>query len=134
MDYKDKNFENFLNEYKALSSTELKRIGFPRKEFKRPQRPGIYTGTLVAKEWGRKMSIISYFECGEGLLDLVKFMTFRNSQGFYIPPQGELALDRAEVGEKYTLFLKEKEEQVYLASLTLGGVEDNLYQLFNTLF
>ncbi|GAB7391540.1 hypothetical protein LGFR6_21630 [Lactococcus garvieae] len=52
MDYKEQEFQDFLNEHKALSQSELEGLNFPRENFKKPQSSGVYTGILVAKEWG----------------------------------------------------------------------------------
>ena len=123
MDYKDQEFQNFLNEHKALSQLELEGLNFPRKDFKTPQRPGVYSGTLVAKEWGRNMSLISYFEVGEEFIDLVKFVTYRNSAGIYMPLQGEIGLENLDVGMTAILYLEKKENKIFLAKLKHGNIK-----------
>lgn len=123
MDYKDQEFQDFLNEHKALSQSELKDLNFPRKDFKTPQSPGVYTGTLVAKEWGRNMSLISYFEVGEEFIDLVKFITYRNSHGIYMPTQGEIGLETLDVGMTTILYLERNEDKIFLAKLKPGNIK-----------
>lgn len=123
MDYKNQAFQDFLNEHKALSQLELEGLNFPRKDFKTPQRPGVYTGTLVAKEWGRNMSLISYFEVGEEFIDLVKFTTYRNSNGIYMPSRGEVGLENLEVGMTGILYLEREEDKIFLAKLKLGNIK-----------
>lgn len=118
MEYKDQEFQDFLNEHKALSQSELEGLDFPRLKFKKPQSPGVYAGTLVAKEWGRNMSIISYFEIGEDLIDLVKFTTYRNSRGNYMSLKGEISLENAQIGEIYTLFLRCTKNKVFLEKIS----------------
>lgn len=134
MDYKDQEFQDFLNEHKALSKSELEGLNFPRKNFKKPQSPGIYTGTLVAKEWGWNMSLISYFELGEGLIDLVKLTTYRNFKGAYIPSQGMVALEKEEVGTKYTLHLEKSTKKIYLNRLIKKDVNTLLSQEIINIF
>lgn len=131
MDYKEQEFQDFLNEYKALSQSELEDLNFPRKDFKKPQSPGIYSGTLVAKEWGQNMSLISYFELGEGFIELVKFTTYRNSKGTYIPVKGEVNLTDAEVGSKFTLFLNITRKEVFLLRILKGNVCDNFFKILS---
>lgn len=123
MDYKEQEFQDFLNEYKALSQSELEGLNFPRKDFKTPQSPGLYTGTLVAKEWGRNMSLISYFDVGEEFIDLVKFITYRNSHGIYMPAQGEIGLENLDVGMTAILYLERKEDKIFLAKLKPGDIK-----------
>lgn len=123
MDYKEQEFQDFLNEHKALSQAELDGLNFPRKDFKTPQSPGVYTGTLVAKEWGQNMSLISYFEVGEEFIDLVKFITYRNSHGIYMPTQGEIGLETLNVGMTTILYLERNEDKIFLAKLKPGNIK-----------
>lgn len=123
MDYKDQEFQDFLNEHKALSQSELAGLNFPRENFKKPRSPGVYIGALVAKEWGRNMSLISYFEVGEGFIDLVKFVTYRNSAGIYMPLQGEIGLENLDVGMSAILYLERNEDKIFLAKLKPGNIK-----------
>lgn len=123
MDYREQEFQDFLNEYKALSQSELESLNFPRRKFKTLQSPGVYTGTLVAKEWGRNMSLISYFEVGEEFIDLIKFITYRNSHGIYMPTQGEIGLENLDVGMTAILYLERKEDKIFLAKLKPGNIK-----------
>lgn len=134
MDYKNQEFQDFLNEHKALSQSELEGLNFPRKKFKKPRIPGVYTGKLVAKEWGRNMSLISYFELGEDLIDLVKVTTYRNTQGNYMPVQGGINMVNAEVGRTYTLFLKETRNKSFLFRILSGDVNKNLLETLLKLY
>lgn len=133
MDYKDQEFQDFLNEHKALSQLELEGLNFPRKDFKTPQSPGVYSGTLVAKEWGRNMSLISYFELGEDLIDLIKFTTFRNKQT-YTPPKGLINLEEATVGESYVLILDQHQNRIFLSQMILGTLENILVERLLNVF
>lgn len=123
MDYKEQEFQDFLNEHKALSQLELEGLNFPRKNFKTPQSPGVYSGTLVAKEWGRNMSLISYFEVGEGFIDLVQLTTYRNSNGIYMPVQGEIGLENLDVGMTAILYFERKEDKIFLAKIKHGNIK-----------
>lgn len=123
MDYKEQEFQDFLNEHKALSQSELKGLNFPREDFKKPRSPGVYIGTLVAKEWGRTMSLISYFEVGEEFIDLVKLTTYRNSHGIYMPAQGEIGLENLDVGMTAILYLERKEDKIFLVKLKPGNIK-----------
>ncbi|MFQ6323630.1 hypothetical protein [Lactococcus garvieae] len=83
---------------------------------------------LMAKEWGRNMSLISYFEVGEEFIDLVKFITYRNSKGNYLPAKGELNMVDAEIGTRYTLFLEKTTHKVFLSRILSGDINKNLLE------
>lgn len=82
----------------------------------------------MAKEWGRNMSLISYFEVGEEFIDLIKLITYRNSKGNYIPANGEVNLVDSEVGTSYTLFLEGTINKVFLSRILLGDINKNLLE------
>ena len=134
MDYKEQEFQDFLNEHKALSQSELKGLNFPREDFKKPRSPGVYIGTLVAKEWGQNMNLITYFEIGEVVIDLVCFATYRNSRGAYIPHGGGIKIEEANIGLKYIICLKENSDNIFLYNIEVLSQEKLLSIIIERLF
>ncbi|WP_338998203.1 hypothetical protein VNN28_09775 (plasmid) [Lactococcus formosensis] len=100
---------DFLNEKAAFSFAQTKAVGFPYWEYQALHEKGFCLGQLVFKEWGKRMSLLSYFDLSSGFFGNCKFMTFRNSASQYMPKYGHLDLSEAEVGDFFILQLNQKD-------------------------
>ncbi|MGL4248162.1 MAG: hypothetical protein ACRCR5_05160 [Lactococcus garvieae] len=100
---------DFLNEKAAFSFAQTQATGFPYWEYQALHEKGFCLGQLVFKEWGQRMSLLTYFDLSSGFFGNCKFMTFRNSSSQYMPKYGHLDLSEAEVGDFFILQLNQKE-------------------------
>ncbi|MFK4960141.1 hypothetical protein ACI1TN_09115 [Lactococcus garvieae] len=100
---------DFLNEKTAFSFAQTKEVGFPYWEYQALHEKGFCLGQLVFKEWGKKMSLLTYFDLSSGFFGNIKFMTFRNSTSQYMPKYGHIDLSEAEIGNIFILQLNQKE-------------------------
>lgn len=100
---------DFLNEKVAFSFSQTQSVGFPYWEYQALHEKGYCLGQLVFKEWGQKMSLVTYFDLSSGFFGNGKFITFRNSASQYMPKYGHIDLSEAEIGNVFILQLNQKE-------------------------
>lgn len=103
------NLFDFINEKNAFTPQQTQRFGFPYWEYHSLKEKGFCLGQLVFKEWGKNMSLVTYFDLSSGFFGNGKFLTFRDSQAKYMPKGGHLDLAEVSVGEKFILELNQKE-------------------------
>ncbi|WP_251713478.1 hypothetical protein [Lactococcus ileimucosae] len=88
---------------------QTKAFGFPYWEYSSLHEKGFCLGQLVFKEWGKNMSLLTYFDLHSGFFGNGKFLTFRNSSSQYMPKNGHLDLSESKVGDFFILELQQKE-------------------------
>ncbi|CAM3026897.1 hypothetical protein GHI93_00195 [Lactococcus hircilactis] len=101
---------NFLNQSRALSLNQTRDLGFPYWEYPKIKERGYCLGRLDFKEWGSKMSLVSYFELSSGYFGRGKFTTYRNRDAKYKPTKGHLDLAETMIGDTFILKLECKEK------------------------
>lgn len=98
----------FLNTKRALTLRQTQELGFPYWEYPSLQENIFCLGRLDFKEWGRHMTITTFFTLESGYFGQAKFSTFRGKDDGYIPTKGHVDLAEAEIGEYFVLKLKSK--------------------------
>lgn len=105
---KEESMTDFLNSRRALTLRQTQEIGFPYWEYPSLHENIFSLGRLDFKEWGRHMTITTFFTLESGYFGQAKFSTFRGKNDSYMPTKGHVNLAEAEVGEYFVLKLKSK--------------------------
>ena len=100
---------DYLNTKRAFTLRQTQEIGFPYWEYPNLHKELFCLGRLAFKEWGRHMTIVTFFNLESGYFGPAKFSTFRGKNDAYMPTKGHIDLSEAEIGDYFVLKLKNKD-------------------------
>ena len=96
----------YLNTKRAFTMHQTQELGFPYWEYPNLHETLFCLGRLVFKEWGRRMTLVTFFDLESGYLGSGKFSTYRRKNDTYMPTKGHVNLAESEIGEYFVLKLQ----------------------------